>query len=117
MFNKEKALIEDKVLEVLKKSGINPSPLIWSWIPFSGHWGLATSFFKTASINSHFKPEILVQKRAEEIANLVSNELELPKEFEKKEAVKGYLNIYFDSADYAKSIVQNIISESNSFGK
>ena len=48
---------------------------------------------------------------------MVSNELELPKEFEKKEAVKGYLNIYFDSAVYAKSIVQNIISESNSYGK
>ena len=117
MFNKEKALIEEKILEVLKKSGLTSSPLIWSWIPFSGHWGLATSFFKTASNNSHFKPEIPVQKRAEEIANLVSKELELPKEFEKNEAVKGYLNIYFDSAVYAKSIVQNIISESNSFGK
>ncbi len=117
MFNKEKALIEVKVLEALKKRGIEPSPLIWSWIPFSGHWGLATSFFKTAAINSNFKPDIPVQKRAEEIANLVSNELELPKEFEKKEALKGYLNIYFEPAVYAKNIVQNIISESSGYGR
>ncbi len=116
MFNNEKALIEIKVLEVLKKNDLKSVPLIWTWIPFSGHWGLATSFFKTAAINSQFKPEIPVQKRAEEIANLVSNELDLPKEFEKKEAVKGYLNIYFDSAVYAKSIIQNIISESSRFG-
>jgi arginyl-tRNA synthetase len=117
MFNKEKTLVEVKILEVLKNNGINTSPLIWSWIPFSGHWGLATSFFKTASVNSQYKPEIPVQKRAEEIANLVSNELELPNEFEKKEAIKGYLNLYFDSGVYARSIVQNVLSEADGFGK
>ncbi len=117
MFNKEKELINEKVLEVLRKYEIFPSQLIWSWIPFSGHWGLSTSFFKTASINTQFKPEISVQQRAEEIANLVSNGIELTKEFEKKEVIKGYLNIYFDSSEYAKHIVQNIISEGNSFGK
>jgi len=116
MFTQEKNLIDVKVLEVLRKNELKPAPLIWTWIPFSGHWGLSTSFFKTAAVNSHFKPELSVQKRAEEIANLVCNELELPKEFEKEEAIKGYLNIYFDSAVYAKSIVQNIISESSQFG-
>ena len=117
MFNKEKALVEEKILEILTKNGITSSPLSWSWIPFSGHWGLATSFFKTASENSQFKPDIPVQKRAEEIANLAFNELKLPKEFEKKEAVKGYLNLYFDSRVYARSIVQNVIDEGDDFGK
>ena len=117
MFNKEKALVEVKILEILTKNGITSSSLSWSWIPFSGHWGLATSFFKTASENSQFKPDIPVQKRAEEIANLAFNELKLPKEFEKKEAVKGYLNLYFDSRVYARSIVQNVIDEGDDFGK
>ena len=117
MFNKEKALVEEKILEILTKNGITSSPLSWSWIPFSGHWGLATSFFKTASENSQFKPDIPVQKRAEEIANLIFNELKLPKEFEKKEAVKGYFNLYFDSRVYARSIVQNVIDEADDFGK
>ena len=116
MFNKEKALVEEKILEILTKNGIISSPLSWSWIPFSGHWGLATSFFKTASDNSQFKPDIPVQKRAEEIANLIFNELKLPKEFEKKEAVKGYFNLYFDSRVYARSIVQNVIDEADDFG-
>lgn len=117
MFNKEKALVEEKILEILTKNGITSTLLSWSWIPFSGHWGLATSFFRTASDNSQFKPDIPVQKRAEEIANLVFNELKLPKEFEKKEAVKGYLNLYFDSRVYARSIVQNVIDEADDFGK
>jgi len=117
MFNKEKTLIEEMVLVALKKNGIDASPLTWSWIPFSGHWGLATSFFKTAAINPHFMPEIPVQKRAEEIANLVNNKLVLPNEFEKKEAVKGYLNIYFNSAVYAKNVVQNILGDPPNFGK
>lgn len=117
MFNKEKALVEEKILEVLKKNGITPSSLIWSWIPFSGHWGLATSFYKTASENPQYKSEFPVQKRAEEIAHLLTNELELPEEFEKKEAVKGYLNLYFDSGIYARSIVQNVIVDADDFGK
>ncbi|MDP2966145.1 MAG: arginine--tRNA ligase [Pelolinea sp.] len=116
MFNKEKTIIEKKVIEILTRNGVTSSPLIWSWIPFSGHWGLATSFFKTASENSQFKTDIPVPKRAEEIANLILKELKLPKEFEKAEAVKGYLNLYFDSGLYARNIIQMIFDGADHYG-
>ena len=116
MFNKEKTIIEKKVIEILTRNGVTSSPLIWSWIPFSGHWGLATSFFKTASENSQFKTDMPVPKRAEEIANLILKELKLPKEFEKAEAVKGYLNLYFDSGLYARNIIQMIFDGADHYG-
>ena len=116
MFKKEKAIIEKKVIEILTRNGVTSSPLIWSWIPFSGHWGLATSFFKTASENSQFKTDMPVPKRAEEIANLVLEELKLPKEFEKAEAVKGYINLYFDSGIYARNIIQMIFDGAAHYG-
>ena len=116
MFNKEKTIIEEKVFEILNRNGITSSPLIWSWIPFSGHWGLATSFFKTASENSQYKSDIPIPKRAEEIAKLVLGELKLPNEFEKAEAIKGYLNLYFDSEIYARSIIQMIFDDADQYG-
>jgi arginyl-tRNA synthetase len=117
MFETEKAVIEREVIEILTKYGIIPLPLNWVWIPFSGQWGLATSFFKIASENLQYKHEIPVAKRSEEIANLVFRELLLPKEFIKAEAVKGYLNLYLDSAKYAKKVVQMVFDDGDLFGK
>jgi arginyl-tRNA synthetase len=117
MFDTEKVVIEREVIEILSKNGINSIPLTWVWIPFSGQWGLATSFFKIASENLQYKHEIPVAKRAEEIANLVFRELLLPKEFVKAEAVKGYLNFYLDSAKYAKKVIQMVFDDGGLFGK
>ncbi len=117
MFTKEKTDIEGKISKILNMHGISSTQLIWSWIPFSGHWGLATTFYKIAAENPQFKSDINVPKRAEEIANLVFCELTLPKEFEKVEAVKGYLNIYFDSRTFARKIVQMVFDEADHFGE
>ncbi|MCJ7520204.1 MAG: arginine--tRNA ligase [Anaerolineaceae bacterium] len=116
MFNHEKEIIEVKIFKILSDNGINISPIVWSWIPFSGHWGLATSFFKTASENSQFKTDLTIKKRAEEIADLVKGELELPKEFEKAEAIKGYLNLYLDPGIYARNIIKMIFDDAKCFG-
>ena len=116
MFNHEKEIIEVKIFKILSDNGINISPIVWSWIPFSGHWGLATSFFKTASENSQFKADLTIKKRAEEIADLVKGELELPKEFEKAEAIKGYLNLYLDPGIYARNIIKMIFDDAKCFG-
>ncbi len=117
MFDKEKALVEEKILDILTKNGIAASALIWSWIPFSGHWGLATSFFKIASENAQYKSDLPVPKRAEEITDLIQKNLALPKEFEKIEAVKGYLNLYFNSGVYSRKIVQMVFEDGDHFGE
>lgn len=117
MFETEKAIIENEILNILTSNGIEISDINWSWIPFSGQWGLSTSFFKTASANTQFKPDLPVSKRAEEIAQLISEKVKLPKEFERAVAVKGYLNLYFDSELYAETVLQMIFKEANNYGK
>lgn len=117
MFEAERSSIDAKIKTILVKEGIKVDSFNWSWIPFSGHWGIATSFFKLASRNSGFKPELDVRQRATAVADLVKKELALSNEFEKAESVNGYLNIYFDTRVYAKRVVDQILSESTEYGR
>ena len=117
MFEAERSSIDAKIEAILKKEGISVDSFNWSWIPFSGHWGIATSFFKLASDNPSFKPELDVRLRAAAIADLVKKELSLSNEFEKAESVNGYLNIYFDTRIFAKRVVDQILSESTEYGR
>ena len=117
MFEKERAFIEAGINEILKREGIQAEPLNWSWIPFSGHWGIATSFFKLASNSKDFQPELDVKKRAAVLADLVQQRLALSPDFERSESVNGYLNIYFDTRRFAKRVVDEVLTSKHDFGK
>jgi arginyl-tRNA synthetase len=117
MFEAERSSIDAKIKTILEKEGIRVDSFIWSWIPFSGHWGIATSFFKLASSNPVFKPELDVRLRAAAMADLVKKDLDLSNEFEKAESVNGYLNIYFDTRVFAKRIVDQILTEKTEYGR
>lgn len=116
MFEKEQEFLEQKIKAILEIEGIDQDTFAWSWIPFSGHWGIATSFFKLASENAQFLPESDVKKRAVAIAELIQMKLELPVEFDRVEAVNGYLNIYFDTKIYAKRTIKAILAKKERFG-
>jgi arginyl-tRNA synthetase len=117
MFETERSSIDAKIKTILEKEGIRVDSFIWSWIPFSGHWGIATSFFKLASSNPVFKPELDVRLRAAAMADIVKKDLDLSNEFEKAESVNGYLNIYFDTRVFAKRIVDQILTEKTEYGR
>ena len=117
MFEKEKSLIEKKIINIFINAGIQYAPVIWSWIPFSGHWGISTSFFKTAASNPNIFPEQNVTKRAELIAQLVTEQIELPDDFIKIESVKGYLNLYFDTNEDSQRIIESILDAGKDYGK
>lgn len=117
MFEKERAFIEAGINEILKREGIQAEPLNWSWIPFSGHWGIATSFFKLASNSKDFHPELDVKKRATVLADLVQQRLALSPDFERSESVNGYLNIYFDTRRFAKRVVDEVLASKSDYGK
>jgi len=117
MFEVEQQLIENQIVKILENNGLKKCSLIWSWIPFSGHWGIATSFFKIASENKNYLPGLDVKKRAGEIADLVKKYTDLPEEFEKIESVNGYLNLYFKTSIYAQRIIEKILAETETFGK
>jgi len=117
MFEDEKKTLEERIEKILLKSGITMDALVWTWIPFSGHWGISTSLFKTASKNKKFFPDVGVPERAEKLADLIRRDIDLPPEIEKLETVKGYLNFYFNTKAYANRIISLILKKGESYGK
>ena len=72
--------------------------------------------FTAASQESKTKKGVNVKARAAELAEKVKEKLELPAEFDKIEAVNGYINLYFDSSLYAKKAVDSVLEQGEAFG-
>ena len=77
MFQKEQQLIEDKIKDYTSANEIPLAELKWQPIPFSGEWGVSTSFFQTAANEARVRPAVELQgerkkvpvpQRAQEIA-------------------------------------------------
>ena len=49
MFQTEQQAIEEKIKTFCDENGILLVALEWKPIPFSGEWGMSTSFFATAA--------------------------------------------------------------------
>jgi arginyl-tRNA synthetase len=116
MFEIEQKDIETKINTYFDTQGIPVSSLNWNWIPFSGHWGISTSFFQTAAQESRQGRKVNVPQRAQEIAQMVANHLGKPVGFEHLEAVKGYLNLYFSTPEYTQRVIDTVLEQGNRFG-
>ena len=116
MFEPYKNQIEDQILTILKKAGIEAETLSWSVIPFSGHWGISTSFFQLAAQESRSGEKISVPQRAAELASFVEAEIELPPDFERIEAVKGYLNLYFQPENFSRMVIDRVLQDKEKYG-
>jgi arginyl-tRNA synthetase len=116
MFEKEQNEIQTQIESILENQGIYIQPFKWSWIPFSGHWGISTSFFSTASYEAKIQKVKNVRQLAIDIADQIASTLKLPSAFEKVEAVNGYLNIYYDSDVFAKRVIDEILDKGDMFG-
>jgi arginyl-tRNA synthetase len=117
MFQKEQHNLAGQIREILQDLDIPlPDELDWAPIPFSGDWGIATSFFKTAALEARSGKSIQVPQRAEEIAALVADQLPSLDLFPRVEAVKGYLNCYFDPHLFSARVVNRVLSKED-FGR
>jgi arginyl-tRNA synthetase len=118
MFENEKAIIDAKIQEYLITEGIDEAALEFRQIPFSGEWGLAVPLFTIAAGEARSGKKIVVPKRAQELAEGIKAYLgEPPMGFSHIEAVNGYLNLYFSTADYAKRVVDTVLEEGGDYGK
>lgn len=119
MFTKEQQLIEEKIKTFCKANDIALAELKWQPIPFAGEWGFATSFFQTAANEAKFGKgnKLPVPQKAQEIANQVAGQMGSVAGISRIEAVKGYLNIYFKTSDYAKRVVDEVLNSKNNFGR
>jgi len=115
MFLAEQSVIEASIKIFCAANGIPLAVLEWKPIPFSGEWGISTSFFATAAAEAHLGKKIVVAQRAQEIAGQVKGQIDVPG-FSHVEAVKGYLNLYFDTQEYTCRVVDSVLEQKNRFG-
>ncbi|RPJ21019.1 MAG: arginine--tRNA ligase [Chloroflexi bacterium] len=126
MFQKEQQLIEDKIKAYCAANDIALAELKWQPIPFSGEWGMATSFFQTAANEARARladelpdkqKKLPVPQRAQEIAEQVKAEIGSIAGVSHVEAVKGYLNLYFTTSEYARRVVDEVLTSGADFGR
>lgn len=125
MFQKEQQLIEEKIKEFCKANDVALAELKWQPIPFAGEWGFATSFFQTAANEAKLGKgsKLPVPQKAQEIAEQVKGILRLDAQdgsvdgISHIEAVKGYLNVYFKTSDYARHVVDEVLASGLNFGR
>ena len=118
MFEKERTLVENLIGNYCKAEGLPEFLPQWNWIPFSGHWGISTSMFAlAAAFARQSTTKISVPDFAKSLAEKISNFIGVPEGFEKTEAVNGYLNIYFSQAEYSQQVIDQVIQDSNNFGR
>ncbi len=117
MFKAEQREVEGKIREFCKANHL-PEPILqWNSIPFSGHWGIATSFFSLAAQEARQNQQkINVGQRAQELAEQVKAYLGIPSGFERIEAVKGYLNLYYSSIEFTRRVIDTTLEQKNRFG-
>ncbi len=119
MFQKEQQLIEDKIKAYSAANDISLADLKWQPIPFSGEWGVSTSFFQTAANESRAGKgtKLPVPQRAQEMAEQVRAEIGSMPGISHIEAVKGYLNLYFTTSEYARRVVDEVLASRADFGR
>lgn len=116
MFEAEQLNAENLIQEYCQEHDLPVMAIKWSWIPFNGQWGIATSFFQLAS-KSFGEKKGNVGLRAKEIAQDVADFLADIPGFEKIEAVNGYLNLYFSTTDYFQRVVDEVLHKGTEYGR
>jgi arginyl-tRNA synthetase len=125
MFEDERQAVQNQIKVFCAQNNLpDPGSLSWSPIPFSGKWGISTSFFQLAAQEARAvkettgkSPATPVPQRAQEIAAAAAQFLGTPAGFTQVEAVKGYLNLFYTPGDYARRVVDTVLDQGASFGR
>ena len=119
MFNDIQQTIEDKIKAYAAENDLTLPALKWTAIPFSGEWGTSTSFFQTAADEARAGKgnKLPVPQRAQEIAEQIKARLGGVAGISHAEAVKGYLNVYFETSEYARRVVDEVLASRADFGR
>ncbi|HEY3345954.1 MAG TPA: arginine--tRNA ligase [Anaerolineaceae bacterium] len=117
MFEAEQKTIENQIRAYCTHNGLPEPSLQWNPIPFSGQWGITTSFFQLAAQEGRLGKKVIVPIRAQELADAVRTYLGKPAGFERIEAVKGYLNLYYSTAEYARRVLNTVFERGEDYGR
>ena len=119
MFEKEQQFIEEKIKQYCAANNIALAELKWTPIPFSGEWGTSTSFFQTAANEARAGKggKVPVPQKAQELAEQVRASVGSVEGISRVEAIKGYLNVYYKTSDYARRVVNEALTLKSDFGR
>ena len=118
MFDLEQKNVEALIKDFARQKQLPELMIQWNWIPFSGHWGISTSLFALAAAEARQKQQKTnVPARADELAMQLAEFIGTPAGFEKVEAVKGYLNLYFSQSEYAQRVLEKVLEKKEKFGR
>lgn len=118
MFQTEQKILEAIIHSYFDEISLSGVQMQWSPAPFAGQWGLTTSFFQAASSESKQKgQQVNVPLRAQEMAQSVADRVSFDCGFERVEAVRGYLNLYFKPSDFARRVVDEVLKKGSGFGR
>jgi arginyl-tRNA synthetase len=116
MFDAEQHRLEEKIRAFCAENGLPEPALQWGWIPFSGQWGISTSFFQLAAKEARQGRQMNVNQRAVELAQQIADFIQTPDGFERVEATRGYLNLYFSTGEYTRRVVDTVLEQGQDFG-
>ncbi|MBT3239740.1 MAG: arginine--tRNA ligase [Chloroflexi bacterium] len=118
MFIEEQDNIEKEINKFLE---INKIPQIekmkWNAIPFSGEWGISTSFFEIAALEARSGKKVVVPVRAQKIAEQAAEFLGEPKGISRIEAVKGYINLFFKTDEFSRRVIDTVNDLGVNYGR
>src|SRR5512138_3288730 len=117
MFEQEQQAVETRIRAYSEQNGIPLAELKWTRIPFAGQWGISTSFFTTAAAEARAGRKGNVPQRAQELAEQIKQSLPQIAGIERVEAVKGYLNLFFSTPEYARRVADEVLSSAADFGR
>lgn len=118
MFEVEQHKTEMIIRRFFDVSGFDGPQVQWVPTPFAGQWGISTSFFQAASQEARQKnTRMNVPARAQEMAQTVADMIGPDAGFERVEAVKGYLNLYFKPREFAHRVINHVMQAGEDFGR
>lgn len=117
MFTELQQKASEQISTILAEAGVPSFPHKWSSIPFSGEWGISTSFFAAAAAEARANPGEKKPSRAAELAELVRSKMQLPDGVARVEATNGYLNFYFSTSRFAQTLIASVMQAAESFGR
>jgi arginyl-tRNA synthetase len=123
MFEEQQKVISDKIRGYCSEHHLpQPGDITWNPIPFTGEWGISTSFFQLAALESRAIKEdggqaTPVPQRAQELASDIAQYLGKQPGFTRIEAVKGYLNLYFSTAEFSQRLVDMVLEQGIDYGR
>jgi arginyl-tRNA synthetase len=118
MFEQEQRAVESQIRSFLADHGIpEPGRFQWTAIPFSGQWGISLPCFPLAAGEARAGKSVNIPQRAQEIASLLAENLGTPTGFQRVEAVKGYLNLYYSPGQFSQRVVDRVLEQGAHYGR